>query len=236
MAKDNPQTATALIVAAGRGVRMGSETPKVLLKVGNRPLLAHTLRAFEQARAVDQIILVVAEDLLAWVAREAIDAHGIRKVRQIVPGGERRQDSVRLGLQAIQPECRLVAIHDGARPLITPELIDHVVAQGARHGAAALAVRPGDTVRRGEGETFQVTLDRNKLWLMQTPQVFSCDLILSAHRQAIERELEGTDDVALVEAMGHPVRVVEGHRDNIKVTTPEDLLFVEAVLSGRAKR
>ncbi len=236
MAKDHPQTATGLIVAAGRGVRMGTETPKVLLKVRDLPLLVHTLRAFEQARSIDRVILVAAEDLLAWVAQEAVDAHGIRKVRQIVPGGARRQDSVRLGLQALRPECRLVAIHDGARPLITPELIDRVVAQAARHGAAALAVRPGDTVRRGEGETFQVTLDRDKLWLMQTPQVFSCDLIISAHRQAVERKLDGTDDVALVEAMGHPVRVVEGHRDNIKVTTPEDLLFVEAVLSRRAKR
>jgi 2-C-methyl-D-erythritol 4-phosphate cytidylyltransferase len=213
---------------------MGTETPKVMLPVGGRPLLAHTLRAFEKANAVDQIVLVVAEDLLAWVAAEVVDAHEIRKVRRIVPGGAMRQDSVRLGLQAIASECRLVAIHDGARPLITAGLINRVVNRAAaHHGAAALAVQPSDTVRRGEGELFQVTLDRDKLWLMQTPQVFSCDLILSAHRRAMDQGHKGTDDVALVEAMGHPVMIVEGDRENIKVTTPEDFLFVEAVLSRR---
>jgi 2-C-methyl-D-erythritol 4-phosphate cytidylyltransferase len=225
-----------LIVAAGRGLRIGTETPKVMLPVGDRPLLAHTLRAFEAAGTIDQIVLVTAEDLLAVAAQEVVDACGIRKARRIVPGGDRRQDSVRLGLEAIGSQCRLVAIHDGARPLITAELIDRTVMQAARHGAAALAVRPSDTVRRGEGESFQVTLDRDKLWLMQTPQVFSCELILSAHRQAAEQGLDGTDDVALVEAMGHPVRVVEGRRENIKVTTPEDLLYVRAVISRRSER
>ena len=235
MVKEQPETATGLIVAAGQGLRMGTQTPKVLLPVGGRPLLAHTLQAFEQAETIDQIVLVVAEDLLALMAAEVVDEHRMRKVCRIIPGGTRRQDSVRLGLQAVGPHCRLVAIHDGARPLITAELIDRVVTQAARHDAAALAVRPSDTVRRGEQDTFQVTLDRDKLWLMQTPQVFSCELILSAHRHAAERGLNGTDDVALVEAMGHPVRVVEGLRENIKVTTPEDLLYVEAVLLRRSE-
>jgi len=236
MAKDQPETATGLIVAAGQGLRMGTRTPKVMLPVGGRPLLAHTLQAFEQAETIDQVVLVASEDLLALMAAEVVDAHKLRKVRRIVPGGARRQDSVRLGLEAVGPNCRLVAIHDGARPLITPGLIDQAVTQAVRHGAAALAVRPSDTVRRGEEDTFQVTLDRDKLWLMQTPQVFSCELILEAHRQAAERRLDGTDDVALVEAMGYPVRVVEGFRENIKVTTPEDLLYVEAVLSRRSER
>jgi 2-C-methyl-D-erythritol 4-phosphate cytidylyltransferase len=212
---------------------MGTEMPKVMLPLAGRPLLAHTLKAFEEARTIDQVVLVTAEELLASAAMEVVDACQIRKVRHIVPGGTRRQDSVRLGLQAIEPGCHLVAIHDGARPLITAGLIDRVVTQAARHGAAALAVRPGDTVRRGEDETFLVTLDRNKLWLMQTPQAFAFQLIRSAHQQAVDRELLGTDDVALVEAMGHPVRVVPGHYENIKVTTPADLRYAEAVLSGR---
>ena len=236
MSDKRPETATGLVVAAGRGLRMGTETPKVMLPVEGRPLLAHTLRAFEEARMIDQIIVVTSEDLLTVVATDVVDAYGIRKVRRIVPGGARRQDSVRFGLQAVGAQCRLVAIHDGARPLITPGLIDRVVTQSARHGAAALAVRPSDTVRRGEEQSFQVTLDRNKLWLMQTPQAFAYQLILSAHQQAFERTLNATDDVAVVEAMGHPVRVVEGHRENIKVTTLEDLLYVEAVLLGRTMR
>jgi 2-C-methyl-D-erythritol 4-phosphate cytidylyltransferase len=235
MVKDQQETATGLIVAAGQGLRMGTTIPKVLLPVGGRPLLAHTLQAFEQAETIDRVVLVAAEDQLALMAAEVIDGHRLRKVRQVIPGGARRQDSVRLGLEAVGPQCRLVAIHDGARPLITAESIDRVVTQAARHEAAALAVRPSDTVRRGDGKTFQVTLDRDKLWLMQTPQVFSCDLILSAHRRAAEQGLNGTDDVSLVEAMGHQVRVVEGLRENIKVTTPEDLLFVEAVLSRRSE-
>jgi len=236
VAGQEKETATGLVVAAGQGLRMGTTTPKVLLPLGGRPLLAHTLLAFEQADSIDQVVLVAAEDQLALMAAEVVDAHRLGKVRRVIPGGARRQDSVRLGLEAVGPQCRLVAIHDGARPLITAELIDRVVDQAARHGAAALAVRPSDTVRRGDEETFQVTLDRDKLWLMQTPQVFSCDLILAAHRRATERRLNGTDDVALVEAMGQPVRVVQGLRENIKVTTPEDLLYVEAVLSMRSKR
>jgi len=167
------------------------------------------------------------------VAREVVESYGLSKVSRIVPGGSARQESIRLGLQAIGTSCRLVAIHDGARPLITPKLIDQAVAQAAQHGAAAVAVRPIDTIRRGEGQVFQVTLDRDKLWQMQTPQVFSCDVILAAHQRAFDQGLKGTDDVALVEALGHQVHVVQGRYDNIKVTTPEDLLFVEAVLARR---
>ncbi len=235
MITDHQETATGLIVAAGQGVRMGAEMPKVMLTVAGRPLLAHTLRSFQQAASIDRVVLVVAGDFLGFAADAVVDAYGIRKVHKIVPGGVSRQDSVRLGLEAIDSRCRLVAIHDGARPLITAELIDQVVAQAARHGAAALAVRPTDTVRRGEGEVFQVTLDRRNLWLMQTPQAFSYDLIRGAHQSALERGYIGTDDVSLVEDLGQPIHVVQGRHENIKVTTPEDLSFVEAVLSGRIR-
>jgi 2-C-methyl-D-erythritol 4-phosphate cytidylyltransferase len=235
LAADRRVTAAGLIVAAGRGERMGSEVPKAMLTVAGQPLLAHTLRVFEESAAIDQVVVVVPEEYLGVVAEEVVDALGMRKVQQVVAGGSSRQESVLAGLKALDSGCRLVAIHDGARPLVTAGLIDRVVAQAARHEAAALAIRPSDTVRRGEGEIFQVTLDRQKLWLMQTPQAFSYDLILAAHRKALEGGYEGTDDVSLVEAMGQTVRVVEGRRENIKVTIPEDLLFVEAVLSGRAQ-
>jgi 2-C-methyl-D-erythritol 4-phosphate cytidylyltransferase len=137
------------------------------------------------------------------------------------------------GLQAIDSACQLVAIHDGARPLITADLIDLTVERAAQHGAAALAVRPKDTLRRGESDYFLATLDRGRIWQMQTPQVFSHDLILSAHQQAARNGFRGTDDASLVEAIGERVFVVEGRYENIKITTPEDLIFAETILKRR---
>lgn len=233
MSEGESAIATGLVTAAGRGVRLGSRQPKVLVPVAGLPLLAHTLKAFQRAATIDQVVLVVAKEILEAVDKEVVKSYGLNKVSRIVPGGATRQESVQLGLQSVEPRCRLVAIHDGARPLVTPELIDQTVALADQHGAAAAAVRPTDTIRRGEGQVFQVTLDREKLWLMQTPQVFSYSLILEAHRRAHDQGLKGTDDVALVEALGHPVHVVQGRYDNIKVTRPEDLRFAEAVLAQR---
>jgi 2-C-methyl-D-erythritol 4-phosphate cytidylyltransferase len=136
-------------------------------------------------------------------------------------------------LQTVDWACQLVAIHDGARPLITPDLIDLTVERAAQQGAAAVAVRPKDTLRRGESDHFLATLDRERIWQMQTPQVFSRDLILSAYEQATRNGFQGTDDTSLVEAIGERVFVVEGRYENLKVTTPEDLIFAEAILKGR---
>jgi 2-C-methyl-D-erythritol 4-phosphate cytidylyltransferase len=223
----------ALIAAAGKGTRMATAAPKILTEVGLRPLLGHTLKAFEQARRVDEVVVVVAEALLSTVAQNVIDALGFKKVTKIVPGGETRQESVFAGLQALDQSGELVAIHDGARPLITSQLIDLAVERAAEHGAVAVAVRPKDTIKRGDEQFLLTTLDRRMLWQMQTPQVFRRDLIQRAHDLALQRGYQGTDDASLVEALGEKVLVVEGSYENIKVTTPEDIAFVEMVLRQR---
>jgi 2-C-methyl-D-erythritol 4-phosphate cytidylyltransferase len=233
MVEDDGTKTVAIIAAAGKGTRMAAAVPKVMAPVGGRPLLVHTLRAFEQANRVDGVVLVVTEQLIGVVAHEVVDVHALHKVSKIVSGGATRQESVNAGLQALDSSCGLVAIHDGVRPLITPDIIDLVVEQADQHGAAALAVRPKDTIKRGDQHHFLATLDRSKLWQTQTPQVFRHQLILEAHRRAAEQGYRGTDDASLVEAMGHKVLVVEGKYENIKVTTPEDLLFVEMVLQRR---
>jgi 2-C-methyl-D-erythritol 4-phosphate cytidylyltransferase len=225
--------AVAVIAAAGRGTRMAGPVPKMLASVGDRPLLAHTLQAFEQAQRVDGVILVVAEEMIGSMAQQVVDAYHLQKVSKIVSGGATRQESVYAGLQAVDPGYELVAIHDGARPLIAPDLIDLAVDRAGQHGSAAVAVRPKDTIKRGDERFLLVTLDRDKLWQMQTPQVFRHDLIQRAHQWARQQGYQGTDDASLVEALGEKVLVVEGQYENIKVTTPEDLTFVEMMLQRR---
>jgi 2-C-methyl-D-erythritol 4-phosphate cytidylyltransferase len=233
----SPQMKTvAIIAAAGKGARMAATVPKILVQVGQRPILAHTLSAFESARQVVEVVLVVAEPLMAAVAEEVVGAYGFQKVSKIISGGATRQESVYAGLQVLNQTWQLVAIHDGARPLITPELIDLAIEQAAQHQAVAVAVRPKDTIKRGEGGYLLATLDRSKLWQIQTPQVFRYDLILSAHQRALREGSQATDDASLVEALGEKVFVVEGRYDNIKVTTPGDLTYVEMVLRRRLRR
>jgi len=215
---------------------MAAAVPKLLMQVGQRPILAHTLSAFEAANLVDEVLLVVAEPMMNVVVKEVVDIYGFQKVSKIISGGTTRQDSVYAGLKALDPSTQLVVIHDGARPLITPELIDLAVERAAQHQAVAVAVRPKDTIKRGDGQYLFATLNRSELWVIQTPQVFQRDLILSAHQQALREGYQATDDASLVEVLGKKVFVVEGRYDNIKVTTPEDLTYMEMVLRRRHGR
>jgi 2-C-methyl-D-erythritol 4-phosphate cytidylyltransferase len=233
MEKEPRIKTAAIIAAAGRGTRMAATVPKIMVQVGQRPILAHTLRAFEVAHRVDEVILVVAESMVGFAAQEVVDAYGFQKVARIIPGGASRQESVYAGLGALDKSYHLVAIHDGARPLITPQLIDSTVELAAKHHAVVVAVRPKDTIKRGEGDLIQATLDRKKLWQVQTPQVFRRHLILSAYQRALKRGFQGTDDASLVEAMGERVWVIQGRYDNIKITTPEDLIYMEMALRRR---
>ena len=190
-----------------------------------RPLVAYPLAAFQTCPAVDRIVLVVAEGAAeraqALVRKERFD-----KVCAVLPGGARRQDSVRAGLEALG-RCNWVAVHDGARPLVTPELIERGIAAAAETGAACCAIPVPDTVKEAEDGRVVRTLDRSRLWLAQTPQVFRYDLLVDAHKR-MERDV--TDDAALVETMGIEVRLFEGSSRNLKVTTPEDLRLAEALL------
>ena len=219
----------ALIVAAGQGKRFGGAVSKQFVIVGDRPLLWYTLTAFERCAEIDGILVILPAGELGERTAE-IATWGLSKFNAAVAGGEERHDSVFNGLQALGPQAGLVAIHDGARPLITPELISACVRAAEEGGAAIAAVPPKDTIKEAEGGRITATLDRRRLVLVQTPQVFRVDLIRSAYDLALDLGAFSTDDAALVEAVGHPVQVVPGDYRNIKVTSPEDLLFVQACL------
>ena len=222
----------AVIVAGGRSQRMAGPDKLWAALAGpdgrERPLLAYAVAAFQRCEAIDSIVLVVAEHAVER-ARELAQREGFDKLRAIVAGGERRQDSVRAGLDALRG-CDWVAIHDGARPLVAPELIERGIAEARGTGAACCALPAPDTVKEaGEGRTIIRTLDRTRLWLAQTPQVFRYDLLVNAHATF---EGDATDDAAMIEAQGGQVQLFPGARRNLKVTTQEDLELVKALLAG----
>jgi 2-C-methyl-D-erythritol 4-phosphate cytidylyltransferase len=215
----------AVIPAAGAGLRMGGNRPKQFLDLGGKPLLAVTVEAFERCGLIDAIILVVPRETVTWCLEEIVKPFKMSKVVEIIPGGERRQDSVRLGLEASGGGFDLALIHDGARPVVDERLIARVVSAGRTHPAVIAALPSLDTVKEVGVEGLVVrTYERKRVWLVQTPQVFRHELLLAAHQRA-RREgwAEATDDSLLMERLGIPVRVVEGSATNIKVTTPHDL-------------
>jgi len=219
----------AVIVAAGGSTRM-SGADKLFATIGGRPLLARTLQAFEDSLLVERIVLVLSAANLER-GRALVAEGGIDKLSAVCMGGPRRQDSVRLGLEALGP-CEWVLVHDGARPLVTTALIERGLAAARETGAAVPAVPIADTVKLAapDGRVEQ-TLDRSGLWAAQTPQVFRYDLLLRAHREVTG---DVTDDSAMLEALGLPVKLFEGSPANIKVTTPEDLRLAEALLEAGA--
>jgi 2-C-methyl-D-erythritol 4-phosphate cytidylyltransferase len=221
----HPAQTAAIIPAAGFGIRMGGERAKQFLDLNGVPLLAATLRPFQSCPAIGAIILVVPSMDVVFCRQEIVGRFRLDKVKKVVPGGKRRQDSVRLGLEATEGEFDLVVIHDGVRPVITEEFIGRIVAAARTHRAVITAVPAKETVKEisDHGEVVK-TYDRERVWLVQTPQVFRYEDILAAHREAVRRGWEeASDDSLLMERMGIPVKVIEGPEQNIKVTTPHDL-------------
>ncbi len=224
----------AVIVAAGEGRRMGGKE-KLFHPLGADPLLAVTIRTFQLHTGVEGIVLVAGDRVRERFENELRGRYGLTKVIAVVGGGPRRQDSVCRGLRAFATPPELVLIHDGDRPFVTAAIISAVLA-AAPGGGAIAAVAVKDTVKRVDGEGAIIdTPQRRELMLAQTPQGFPFPLILAAHEKAREEEREATDDAALAERMGLRVRTVLGSYDNIKVTTPEDLLLAEAIHSRRQK-
>ena len=215
----------AIIPAAGAGVRMGTGVAKQFMDLEGRPLLTVTLENFERCSAVESVVLVVPRDSVSYCKKEIGGRYRLSKVGQVIPGGERRQDSVRLGLEAVRPPCELVLIHDGVRPFVSPEFIARMIKEAARTRAVVPGLRVKETVKEVAPDGRVVaTPDRRNLWLVQTPQAFRYDDILTAHRRAVEEDWEeSTDDALLLERMGIPITVVEGLEENIKITTPHDL-------------
>jgi 2-C-methyl-D-erythritol 4-phosphate cytidylyltransferase len=219
----------ALVAAAGRSTRMGVGVNKQLLELAGRPVVVHALQAL-LAVPVDGIILMVTpgeEDNFQTVLSKFMQ--GVRIT--VITGGLSRGDSVMLGLRALPATAELVVVHDGARPLIRPERIRETIRQARHWGAATLAVPVKDTIKvAGEQSLVRETLLRDKLWQVQTPQVFKYQLLVEAHRAAAAGGYSGTDDASLVERLKHPVKLVQGDYTNIKITTPEDMVLAGAFL------
>ena len=199
---------------------------KLFTEVAGRPLLAHATAPFQECSTIDRIVLVLSEENVERAEKLARE-HALSKVTAVVPGGARRQDSVRFGVEALGPSD-FVAVHDGARPLVDTRLIARGLEAVRETGAAVPAVPLVDTVKEvGPGAIVERTVDRTRMWAVQTPQFFRYDLLLRAHR---EHPVAVTDDAAMLEAMGVPVKIFPGDRRNIKVTTPEDLELVQAMM------
>lgn len=231
--KQSAPICSAVVVAAGSARRMEG-IDKVLAPLGELPVLVHTLEVFEDCPAVHEVIVVTREDLLLEVSRLCRE-YGKGKVGKVVVGGRERIHSVQAGIQEARPDATLIAIHDGARPLLTADVLDEVLAAAAATGAAAPALPITDTVKRGEKGLAVETVDRASLFAVQTPQVFDADLIRSAIQQAVEQGENLTDDCAAVERLGMKVTLTRGSRENIKLTTPFDLVVGEAILEARGR-
>ena len=223
---------SAIIVAAGKGTRMGAGVDKLFLKVAGRPVVAHTWRRFEDANCIGEIILVVRKGSQEKFKKLAAKYH-FRKPFRIVTGGAERQDSVWNGLEALSPAAEIVAIQDAARPCTPGELIAATVKAAEESGAAVAAQPVTDTLKESaDGRFIQRTLDRSRLWSVQTPQTFRVEVIRRALMEVRHRGLIFTDDTAACELIGQPVRLVSNLAPNPKVTVPGDLPFVETVLKN----
>jgi 2-C-methyl-D-erythritol 4-phosphate cytidylyltransferase len=225
---------SVIIPAAGQGKRMNAGKNKQLLELNGKPLIIHTLMIFEQDIQCERIVLIGNEKELPDL-KKLVQIYEITKVSNITAGGTERQHSVFEGLKVLQDDDeKLVLIHDGARPFITHSIIQLLVAEAEQHGASIAAVPVKDTVKRSQQDLLvSETVDRSSLWAVQTPQAFRLSIIKEAHEAASKEQFLGTDDASLVERLHYPVRIVQGEYTNIKLTTPEDLLFAEAIMQQR---
>jgi 2-C-methyl-D-erythritol 4-phosphate cytidylyltransferase len=232
---DSSLKTVAIIPAAGAGVRMQTNRPKQFLDLDGRPVLVRTLEIFHVCPVIESIILVTPGPDVEYARNEIVETYGLTKVEKVVAGGERRQDSVRLGLEAWDGQDGLALIHDGVRPLVPADLIVRVIDAAKENRAVITALPAKETVKKVDEKGLVVrTYDRQKVWLVQTPQVFRYEDILMAHQRAIQENWEEvTDDALLMEKVGIPVKVIEGSEENIKVTTTRDLELARSLLKDR---
>ncbi len=222
---------SAIIVAAGKGTRMGPGVDKLFLDVAGCPVVAHTWKRFNDAECIDEIVLVVRDGMQSAFA-ELAKQFQLTKVHRFVTGGVERQDSVWNGLQALSPQAEIVAIQDGARPCTTGKLIAETIQAARETGAAVAGQRVTDTIKEtADGKTIARNVDRSKLWAVQTPQTFRVEVIRRALAEVRSRKLHVTDDTAACELIGQPVRLVASASPNPKVTLPADLPYVELLLA-----
>jgi 2-C-methyl-D-erythritol 4-phosphate cytidylyltransferase len=224
-------TYQVIIPAAGQGKRMGAGKNKLLLELNSIPVFIHSLKVFEEDELCEGIILAIHPQDEAEF-NSLLKKHEVKKVLELVPGGEERQDSIYNALKTVKKDG-IILVHDAARPFITKEHIHTLLEAAQETGAAIIGVRAKDTMKTVRGDVVMETVERSSLWAVQTPQAFRFSLLLSAYEQAEKDGFTGTDDSSLVERISHPVTMVEGDYDNIKLTTQEDLFFAQAILQKR---
>ncbi len=214
---------------------MGGQTPKQFLPLCGTAIIARTIGVFEALSDVHEVVVVVPPQYIERTRRIVL-GYGFKKVTNIIAGGRERQDSVHNGLHAFNREPDIILVHDAVRPLILPSTVKEVIRETIRHRAAVVGVRVKDTIKvEGKQGFYQATLERSKLWAVQTPQGFSYKLLMRAHETAKKSRFLGTDESSLVERMGIPVRIVEGEHGNIKITTTADLLLATGFLGKKSR-
>lgn len=225
-----------VVVAAGRGTRMGTSESKQFLQLRGKPILVYTLELFQRMPLVEAVVLVTGADEIARCEAYVRD-YSLTKVSAVVAGGSERQHSVRIGLDKLPAGIEVAAVHDGVRPFVTEAEAERCLHKGYEAGGAVLAVPVKDTIKVvGSSGRIESTPDRKSLWAVQTPQAFRLDLLREAHLQAERDGFVGTDDAMLLERLGHEVHVVEGAYTNIKITTPDDLMWAERLLQQQMER
>lgn len=228
--KTNRVKTSAIIVAGGVGNRMNSDIPKQFLEVLGKPIIAYTINAISICKDIDEIVLVTLPDYIVF-CKDIVDEFQFNKVSRIVCGGTTRQESVHNGLRELSDDTDVVVIHDGARPLVDPDIISESVHSTLKFGCAAVGVKMKDTIKVVDSDGYIVsTADREKLWQVQTPQTFKKDVILSLYEYASNSNEQFTDDCMLAEAAGYKVKMIEGSYENIKITTPQDIFIMKGLL------
>lgn len=221
----------ALIAAAGKSKRMNARINKPFIPISGKHILAYTIEKFEKCKLIDKIYLIISPEEKEICRKNIILRYGFSKVQELVDGGETRQDSVYNGIKALDEDTDIVVIHDGARPLVEETIILDSIENAQKYGAAIAAIRAKDTIKKS-GKNFFIskTFNRAEIWRAQTPQTFKYDIILPAYHQAYKEKYLTTDDAAIVERYGHKVKLIIGSEENIKITTPFDIIVAENLL------
>lgn len=226
----NGKFVSVIVAAAGMSNRMGSKINKQFMIIDNKPILAHTIEKFENCKYVDEIVVVSKEQEVDYCRKEIVRKYGFQKVTKIIKGGRERQDSIYNGIMALNGRTDIVLTHDGARPFVRQQSIIDGIVGALEHGACVIGVPVKDTIKViGEKDTVHHTPNRTLLWAAQTPQCFRIELLKEGYEYAITEGIMGTDDSSLVEKKGYPVKMIMGTYDNIKITTPEDLVVAESI-------
>ncbi len=227
---------SAIITAGGVGKRMGMDTYKQYLTIYDVPILVYTVRAFQNHKDINEIILVVPEDMVETTRNDLVNDYQLTKVVKVVTGGKERQHSVKRGLDVINEKTDIVLIHDGVRPFITAQLISSLIEETRSCSAVIPGLKPKATLKNINDNTVTETVNRNDYILVQTPQAFSKELIVEAYKQLEEKNVSVTDDASVVELTGHPVKWINGLEENIKITTPPDLAMARFILDNLSQK